>query len=107
MIADRLPPFSPIFLILPFKYFFNNKLPAFPGSFGDIRQIAKVDNPKTAAADVAYRVSPFQIFPLGDTGQNTVKMDRLAGIFVRNGHGNILYRLAAPGALRYGQGAGG
>jgi hypothetical protein len=107
MITDGLPPFSPILLILPFKDLFNDKLLGLPRSSLSFRKITEVNNAKPAAADIAYRIPPFQFFTLRDPGQNTVKMDRPAGIPVRDGCGNILYRLAAPGTIRDRQGAGG
>jgi hypothetical protein len=107
MVADGSPPVSPVFLILPFKDFFDAKLPGIAGFFLVFREITKVDNPKAAAADVRYRLSGVQLFPPGDTFQNAVKMDRLAGIFVRDGRGKILDGFTAPGAIQRGQGLGG
>jgi hypothetical protein len=68
MIADGLPPFSPVFFILPFEDLFNNKFPKLPGSALTLRGITEVNNAKPAPADVAYRVSPFQVFTFADTG---------------------------------------
>jgi hypothetical protein len=68
MIADGLSPFSPAFFILPFKNLFNDKRSGLPGSSLALRGITEVYNAKPASADVAYRISPFQIFILRDTG---------------------------------------
>jgi hypothetical protein len=59
-----------------------------------------MNNPETAAPDIRYRIPRFQIFPLGDSGDDTIKMSGLAGIFVRYGRGKIVYGFTATGAIR-------
>jgi hypothetical protein len=66
-----------------------------------------MNNPETAAPYIRYRVARIQNFSFGNTGNDAVKMNRLAGIFIRYGRRNIFYRLAAIGAVRNRQGLGG
>jgi hypothetical protein len=93
VIADGLPPGSPVFLILPFKDLPDFEIPGIPG-------IGKMDNTKTAAADIGNYLPFFQRFPFADAGNNTVKMNRFPGIPVRYGRGKVFDRFTAIWAVR-------
>jgi hypothetical protein len=80
MVTDGLPPGGPVFLILPFKDFFDGKIPGIPG-------IGKIDNAEAAPANIGNYFPFFQRFPFADAGKNAVKMNRFPGVSVRNGRG--------------------
>jgi hypothetical protein len=93
MIVNGFSPFGPIFLILPF----NNP---FYGEISGILGPVKTNHPKTPAPDIRDKLPLVQGFMLPDFGDHTVKMDWLAGIFIRLSGGYIFNRLSAIGTIR-------
>jgi hypothetical protein len=92
MIGNGFSPFSPIFLILPFKDLFDSKISGVLG-------LIETDHPETSTPNIGDNLPLFQWFIFPNFSDNTVKMDRFAGIFIRQGGGHIFDRFTAIGTI--------
>jgi hypothetical protein len=96
MIADKTPPFGPVFRIFPFKDLFYGKMPGIPAGI-------EADYPEASAPYIGDYVSPFKNFPPGNPGDNAVKMNRLPGLLIRQCRSEVPNGFAAVGANRHRQ----
>jgi hypothetical protein len=99
MVGHNAAPFRPVFLIFPFNNFLDGKFSLFRGSVF----LVKVDNSKTAAPYIAYKISFIQSFMFRQFRNNTVKMDRFPVFTVRQGRMKVRNGLPAADTQGGGQ----
>jgi hypothetical protein len=91
MIAKCYAPFRTNFFILPFENFFYIEI-------SGVRGVIIMDYAKAPAADIAYRITAFKMFPFDNAINDTIQMYGPPAVGFGNGFGDEFYRFFAPGA---------
>ena len=96
MIGDAGSPLGTLVLVFPFQNLFNDE-------FFGLSGIVIMNNPKTAAAYVAQKISFFKNFFPADSGKYAVKMYGFSGPLVREGGRDVKNGFTAKGTFGRGK----